>query len=134
MASSLEKELIRILQNHCGERGDNEGACETLNRIIRERDSAKKEADEHIQKERNDLYDIFAPTPEGMIITSFALDRAPEPRRITKAQIARRAGELVTIESEYYDLKDRTLPVPKMQVLEDEREKGKGGVDVRRLI
>ena len=34
----LLNQLISILQNHCGERGDNEGAVETLNRIIKERD------------------------------------------------------------------------------------------------
>lgn len=37
---SLEKQLVAILQNHCGERGDNEGAVETLERIIKERDKA----------------------------------------------------------------------------------------------
>lgn len=31
--------LYKILFQHCGERGDNEGAVETLERIIRERDS-----------------------------------------------------------------------------------------------
>lgn len=36
--STLEKELIAILIKHCGERGDNEGAVETLERIIGERD------------------------------------------------------------------------------------------------
>ena len=31
-------ELISVLGQHCGQRGDNEGAVETLKRIIRERD------------------------------------------------------------------------------------------------
>ena len=31
--SSLCDELLKILMNHCGEDGDNEGAVETLNRI-----------------------------------------------------------------------------------------------------
>lgn len=35
---NLLNQLISILQNHCGERGDNEGATETLKRIIKERD------------------------------------------------------------------------------------------------
>ena len=35
---NLEKQLVSVLMNHCGERGDNEGAVETLERIIRERD------------------------------------------------------------------------------------------------
>lgn len=36
----LEETLCRILANHNGERGDNEGAEETLRRIIYERDRA----------------------------------------------------------------------------------------------
>lgn len=35
----LLSELIGILSNYCGERGDSEGAVETLTRIIHERDS-----------------------------------------------------------------------------------------------
>ena len=35
---NLLNKLISILENHCGERGDNEGAVETLKRIINERD------------------------------------------------------------------------------------------------
>lgn len=38
--SHLEQELISILFNHCGQRGQTEGAADTLRRIIRERDSA----------------------------------------------------------------------------------------------
>jgi hypothetical protein len=38
----LLQELVSILQNHCGERGNNEGAAETLERIIRERDNWEK--------------------------------------------------------------------------------------------
>lgn len=34
----LHRNLISILQNHCGERGNSEGAVETLKRIIAERD------------------------------------------------------------------------------------------------
>lgn len=37
---TLESELLAILIKHCGERGDNEGAAETLKRIIKERDGA----------------------------------------------------------------------------------------------
>jgi hypothetical protein len=37
---SLEKQLVAILSHYCGERGDNEGAVETLNRIISERNLA----------------------------------------------------------------------------------------------
>ena len=33
----LEKTLVSILSRYCGERGDNEGAIETLDRIVRER-------------------------------------------------------------------------------------------------
>jgi hypothetical protein len=35
---NLEAQLVSILQRHCGERGDNEGAVETLERLVRERD------------------------------------------------------------------------------------------------
>lgn len=35
----LLSELISILSNYCGERGDSESAVETLTRIIHERDS-----------------------------------------------------------------------------------------------
>lgn len=34
--------LLEILQSHCGERGEAEGAVETLERIIRERDAARE--------------------------------------------------------------------------------------------
>lgn len=37
----LATELVTILQDHCGERGDNEGAADTLRRIIRERNEAQ---------------------------------------------------------------------------------------------
>lgn len=40
----LGRELVGILQKHCGERGDSEGAVETLNRIIAERASAHAHA------------------------------------------------------------------------------------------
>lgn len=33
----LLRQLLAILIKHCGERGDNEGAVETLERIVRER-------------------------------------------------------------------------------------------------
>lgn len=33
-------QLVHVLQEHCGERGDNEGAVETLRRIIKEREEA----------------------------------------------------------------------------------------------
>ncbi len=35
---TTEQKLIEILSRHCGERGDNEGAIETLERIIKERE------------------------------------------------------------------------------------------------
>jgi hypothetical protein len=38
--SELEYELTERLSRHCGERGLSEGAVETLDRIIRERDLA----------------------------------------------------------------------------------------------
>lgn len=37
--TSLEQELVEILGKYCGERGETEGAVETLKRLIRERDS-----------------------------------------------------------------------------------------------
>jgi hypothetical protein len=37
---SLEYQLCEVLGKHCGERGDNEGAVDTLCRIISERDEA----------------------------------------------------------------------------------------------
>ena len=37
--TELENQLISILIKHCGQRGDSEGAVETLNRIIMERDA-----------------------------------------------------------------------------------------------
>lgn len=36
--ANTEDRLVQILQRYCGERGDSEGAVETLERIIRERD------------------------------------------------------------------------------------------------
>lgn len=36
--SSLEYKLVCILQRHVGERGDNEGAVEVLERILHERE------------------------------------------------------------------------------------------------
>ena len=37
----LEGELARILSHYCGERGNSEGAADTLRRIICERDTAR---------------------------------------------------------------------------------------------
>jgi hypothetical protein len=37
---TLLNELLAVLIQHCGEKGDNEGAVDTLKRIIRERDNA----------------------------------------------------------------------------------------------
>lgn len=37
----LLEQLISILGNYCGERGENEGAVDTLKRIIKERDLAR---------------------------------------------------------------------------------------------
>lgn len=36
--SNLESQLITVLSNYCGERGESEGAVDTLLRIVRERD------------------------------------------------------------------------------------------------
>ncbi len=35
--TKLENQLVDILSRYCGERGDNEGAVETLDRIVEER-------------------------------------------------------------------------------------------------
>ncbi len=40
--------VFSLLANHCGERGDNEGAVETLARIIRERDEAREVLSENV--------------------------------------------------------------------------------------
>lgn len=48
--TTLGNELVNILQNHCGEHGQNEGAVETLERIIRERDLLLKRANEEMLK------------------------------------------------------------------------------------
>ncbi len=37
---TLEYQLCEVLQRHCGERGFTEGAVDTLERIIRERNAA----------------------------------------------------------------------------------------------
>jgi hypothetical protein len=44
MMSKLEDELCAILMKRCGERGDNEGAVETLERLIRELDGSTRSA------------------------------------------------------------------------------------------
>lgn len=44
---------------------------------------------------------------------------APTPKL---SEIAFRIGKLVVIEKEYEELKDRSLPVPKMRALREERE------------
>ena len=36
-STKLEDQLVEILSHYCGERGDNEGAVETLDRIVDER-------------------------------------------------------------------------------------------------
>lgn len=43
-ATELENQLIAVLIRYCGERGDNEGAVETLERIILEREILLKNA------------------------------------------------------------------------------------------
>jgi len=42
----LGRELVQVLQRHCGARGDSEGAVQTLERIIRERDAAERKFSE----------------------------------------------------------------------------------------
>lgn len=37
---TLEYQLCEVLMQYCGERGDNEGAVDTLCRIVHERDQA----------------------------------------------------------------------------------------------
>ena len=49
MAESLEQQLVSILSEHCGERGDSEGAVDTLRRIIRERGDACQLAAMYLQ-------------------------------------------------------------------------------------
>lgn len=41
---TMENELVRILMGQCGQRGDDEGAVQTLHRIIYERDVLLKNA------------------------------------------------------------------------------------------
>lgn len=44
--SELCAKLCQVLGNHCGERGQSEGAVETLERLIKERDYAREHAAE----------------------------------------------------------------------------------------
>jgi len=48
------QELIKILVQHCGETGENEGAVETLNRIIEGAEKYKK-LYESVQRDRDSL-------------------------------------------------------------------------------
>ena len=42
--TKLENQLVDILSHYCGERGDNEGAVETLERIVEERNTLLRRA------------------------------------------------------------------------------------------
>jgi hypothetical protein len=42
--TKLEDQLVDILSHYCGERGDNEGAVETLERIVEERNTLLRRA------------------------------------------------------------------------------------------
>lgn len=131
--SKLEAELISILMNHCGEHGHNEGAAETLNRIIAERDRANRNVvalEERHEDFKVEIFDMLQPVSNEQRIVFLGNDTIPgsnRKRTVTKLQIARRAGRLVTIEDEYIELKDRTLPIPKMRVLEDDRNDRRNG-------
>jgi hypothetical protein len=48
LTSRLEHELTSVLMRYCGERGDSEGAVETLERIIREREILLKNGIKHV--------------------------------------------------------------------------------------
>jgi hypothetical protein len=50
LSRETSRELINILSNYCGERGDNESAPETLVRIIHERDILIKKEIEKLLK------------------------------------------------------------------------------------
>jgi hypothetical protein len=75
-AGGLEAQLIAILAKHCGERGDNEGAVETLCRIIRERD----EANEYIRAENEtEADDLAEPPPPTTWPSENATRTLPDP-------------------------------------------------------
>ena len=42
MDAELLQQLVKILSNHCGETGENEGAVQTLNRIIKDAEKYHK--------------------------------------------------------------------------------------------
>ena len=50
VSKELEKQLVEVLSHHCGEHGQSEGALETLERIIRERDLLLRQAVEQLLK------------------------------------------------------------------------------------
>jgi hypothetical protein len=62
--SILCQQLIKILVNHCGETGENEGAVETLNRIIEDADKWNKDHDycktnlEIVERLKEELKDL----------------------------------------------------------------------------
>jgi NTP pyrophosphatase (non-canonical NTP hydrolase) len=59
LAPEAVTEIVRILQDHCGERGDNEGAVETLQRIIREHYAPAAPPVPPVVKHASGLYDKF---------------------------------------------------------------------------
>lgn len=58
----------------------------------------------------------------GICITSYMGVQQP---KASLSGIAFRIGELMAYKKEFFELKDRTLPVPKMKLVEDEHNRNK---------
>lgn len=85
-------------------------------------------AEERFEDFKVELFDMMTPDGEIRIMGySDMMPGASRKRTVTKTQLARRIGRLVVIETEYIELKDRTLPIPKMKVLQDDRDDRRNG-------
>lgn len=105
------------------------------NDLTKARDMFMKEAvaaEERFENFKVELFDMMRPESEndrvvvGWDCAGFPGREVPK-RSVSKTQLARRIGRLVVIEHEYIELKDRTLPIPKMQVLADDRADRRNG-------
>jgi len=101
-------------------------ALADVKRITKERDDALESKKDTEQTWLNDLKRIEQMLNDELRIDSMtygiAVEQAPSLSRI-----AFKIGRMSWFKEEYLDLKDRTLPVPKMQVLREDRDDRRNG-------
>lgn len=90
-------------------------ALGTIRAITKEREDARELANDRKINHLRMMKEI------GLMVGARDSFNIREMGDVSFGEIAFRIGQLITAEKEYIELKDRTLPLPKTKVLEDER-------------